>query len=249
MMLGFLLILGHDLGRRAGWLDRHSKHLLAQWWYARLMQVMNVHVNLTREPDQIRALVAANHISWLDIPVLGSVLPTYFLSKIEIGQIPVIGWLARRGGTLFIHRGKSQHEEVTKLMQALLAEGGGDRYLTFFPEATTGPGDQVLPFHPRLFAAAIETAMPVVPVAIQYISHGPANSTVPYGEESMVANAWRILGEKRIDVEVTALPSLASADKTRRELADRARATIGNSLGVSLSPPKLSGRFDAEPMR
>lgn len=249
LLLGFLLILGHDVGRRVGWLDRHSKHRLAKWWYARLMQVMNVRVNLTREPDQLRALVAANHVSWLDIPVLGSVLPTYFLSKIEVGQLPVIGWLARRGGTLFIHRGKSQHEEVRKLMQALLAEGGGDRYLTFFPEATTGPGNQVLPFHPRLFAAAIETGMPVVPVAIHYISHGPVHPEIPFGEESMVANAWRILGAKRIDVEVTALPSLSSENKTRRELADTARATIGDALGVSLSPLRLSGRFGAAPMR
>jgi 1-acyl-sn-glycerol-3-phosphate acyltransferase len=194
---------------------------------------MNVHVSLTRKPDPTRALVAANHISWLDIPVLGSVLPTYFLSKIEVRHIPVIGWLARRGGTLFIQRGKSQHEDVLQLMQALLAEGGGNRYLTFFPEATTGPGDRLLPFHPRLFAAAIDTGTAVVPVAIRYISQEPVHPAVPFGDESMGANAWRILGERRIDVEVTALPSLSGANQKRRELADQTRAAIGDSLRVS----------------
>lgn len=249
LILGMCLILGHDLGRRLGWFDEHSKHLLARWWYARLMQIMSVRVKLTRAPGQVRGLVAANHISWLDIPVLGSVLPTYFLSKIEVGQIPVIGWLARKGGTLFIHRGKNQHAEVRHLMQRLLAEGGGDRYLTFFPEATTGPGDRLLPFHPRLFAAAIETGLPVVPVSIHYISDGSVHPSIPYGEESMGTNIWRVLGEKHIDVNVTALPSIPSTNKTRRQLSDQARVAIAKSLRISMTPLLTGrpGRSDAAP--
>lgn len=236
LILGILLILGHDIGRRLGLLDQHSKHLLAQWWYARLMRIMNVNVTLHQPPDQVRGLIAANHISWLDIPVLGSVLPTYFLAKAEVGRIPVIGWLARRGGTLFIHRGKSQHAEVLTLMQALLRQGGGDRYLTFFPEATTGPGTWLLPFHPRLFAAAIETGLPVVPVAIRYSSDDPDNPTVPYGQERLAANIWRVLGEKRIAVEVNALPAFASENATRRQLADQARLAIAQSLRIPATP-------------
>ncbi|WP_051207163.1 lysophospholipid acyltransferase family protein [Saccharospirillum impatiens] len=236
LILGIFLILGHDLGRRLGWLDRHSKHLLAQWWYSRLLRVMRVEVSLLQAPDQARGLIAANHISWLDIPVLGSVLPTYFLAKIEVGQIPVIGWLARRGGTLFIHRGKSQHAEVLTLMQALMRQGGGDRYLTFFPEATTGPGDRLRPFHPRLFAAAIETALPVVPVAIRYSSDDPNHPIIPYGEESMASNIMRVLGEKQITVEVSALPALASEACSRRQLADQARLAIALSLRIPATP-------------
>lgn len=236
LFLGIVLILGHDTGRRLGRLDQHSKHLLAQWWYARLLQIMNVKVRLHQAPDQMRGLIAANHISWLDIPVLGSVLPTYFLAKAEVGRIPVIGWLARRGGTLFIHRGKSQHAEVLTLMQALLQEGGGDRYLTFFPEATTGPGNRLRPFHPRLFAAAIETGLPVVPVAIGYSSDDPANPTVAYGNESMASNIWRVLGERQITVEVNALPALASENATRRQLADQARQAIAASLRIPAAP-------------
>lgn len=236
LILGIVLIVGHDTGRRLGLLDRHSKHLLAQWWYARLLQIMNVKVRLQQAPDQVRGLIAANHISWLDIPVLGSVLPTYFLAKAEVGHIPVIGWLARRGGTLFIHRGKSQHAEVLALMQALLKQGGGDRYLTFFPEATTGPGTRLRPFHPRLFAAAIETGLPVVPVAIRYSSDDPDNPTVPYGQESMTANIRRILGEKQIAVEVNVLPSFASENATRRQLADQARLAIAGSLRIPATP-------------
>lgn len=236
LFVGILLIIGHEIGRRIGLLDRHNKHLLARWWYARLLNIMNVNVSLLQAPDKVRGLIAANHISWLDIPVLGSVLPTYFLAKAEVGQIPIIGWLARRGGTLFIHRGKSQHAEVLTLMQALLQQGGGDRYLTFFPEATTGPGDRLRPFHPRLFAAAIETALPVVPVAIHYSSDDPDNPTVPYGQESMAANVWRVLGEKQITVEVNALPALATEATTRRQLANQARLAIANSLKIPADP-------------
>lgn len=236
LVLGIFLILGHSLGRRLGWLDRHSKHRLARWWYNRLTRIMKVRVTLVRAPDQGRGLIAANHLSWLDIPVLGSVLPTYFLAKREVSRMPVVGWLARRGGTVFIDRGKRQYQEVGQLMQRLLKQGDGDRYLTFFPEATTGPGNRLRPFHPRLFAVAIETGLPVIPVAIRYTSDDPGQPRIPFGEESMVVNLWRVLGEKRIEVEVDALPALASEHRSRRQLADQARLAIAGSLRIPAEP-------------
>ena len=76
-----------------------------QEWYRRVLARLNVQVSVTGQPAEAPCLVVCNHISWLDIMVLGSAVPVAFLSKAEVAQWPVISRLSRAGGTLFIQRG------------------------------------------------------------------------------------------------------------------------------------------------
>ncbi len=233
LLLGLLLAGVHQV---LCWLKlarQGSVHHVARWWFACVLKALNVRVRLNAGKLEHRGLIAANHISWLDIPVLGSVLPTYFLSKAEVKDMPVIGWLTAKGGTLFIHRGSHELEEVRDRMQQRLGDG---HFLTFFPEGTTGPGNQLRLFHPRLFAAAIETGVPVLPVAIHYRSDDPNRPRIPFEEESFISNIWRVLGIWRTEVEVTVLPALESAGMTRRALADQTRQAIIRSLNLPSEP-------------
>ena len=80
---------------------------LVQAWLRRLTRIMGVRVKVSGTPASAGALLVANHITWLDIPLLGGVLPVRFLSKQEVRHWPAVGWLAVKAGTLFITRGKA----------------------------------------------------------------------------------------------------------------------------------------------
>ena len=230
---GLLLAGGHRLLCRLGRSSPGAIHAYARLWFRSLLWVLNVRVRMDAGALEHRGLIAANHISWLDIPVLGAVLPTYFLSKAEVRDMPLVGWLADSGGTLFIHRGRHELEEVRDRMQSRLGDG---HFLTLFPEGTTGRGDRLRPFHPRLFAAAIETGVPVVPIAIHYRSDDPRHPKIPFDRESFFTNIWRVLGIWRTEVDVRVLPALESAGMPRRALADQARSAIIQSLRLPGEP-------------
>ena len=128
-----------------------------QEWYRRVLACLNIRVSVTGQPAEAPCLVVCNHISWLDILVLGSAVPVAFLSKAEVAQWPLISRLSRAGGTLFIQRGGegAARRSIEGIRKAFKRQ----QSVAVFPEGTTGKGHTVLPFHPRLFAAAIESGV------------------------------------------------------------------------------------------
>lgn len=97
---------------------------------------MQIHGTIPREP----ALWVSNHISWLDVAVLGSGARIFFLAKAEVEKWPILGNLAKGGGTLFIKRGSGDSIRIKEQITAFLKQ---DIPVLFFPEATTTDGRQV----------------------------------------------------------------------------------------------------------
>ena len=195
-------------------------------WYRRALELSGVEVQTAGEMVQSPALVVANHVSWLDIPVLGTSSDVRFLSKSEVARWPLIGWLARRNGTLFIRRGAHESETLIRDIGAALRSG---HQVAIFPEATTSDGTEVRHFHPRLFAAAVDTHSPVQPVAFDYGREpggGPPAAAFTVGV-ALIPHAWRLLSRERTIVKLHFLPPMpVEPGMTRRELASRARAVI-----------------------
>jgi 1-acyl-sn-glycerol-3-phosphate acyltransferase len=175
------------------------------------------------------ALLVANHISWIDIPAVGALTTTAFVSKAEVRRWPLIGWLAAMSGTVFIERGCQQYPEVSARITGCARQG---RRVVLFPEGTTTEGRSVRPFHPRLLAPAIEEALPVQPVALRYSdARGAIDATVPFiGTESFLHHLWRVLRQRGVRVEVTFCPALVPPHAARRRLADAAREAINETL-------------------
>ena len=97
-------------------------------------------------------LVLANHVSWLDISVIGSLGPLSFVAKSEVERWPVVGLFARLQRTVFIDRARRAHTaEVNATVARRLA--GGD-IIVLFPEGTSSDGNRVLPFRSSLVGAA-----------------------------------------------------------------------------------------------
>ena len=159
-----LLLTPLFLTRSNGDVLRTHPHVTS-WWHNRLADILGVNITVSGHRPQAPALIVSNHISWLDIIVLGGLTHTDFLSKYEVRKWPVVGWLAARAGTVFIRRGDGQAGEISRHIADRLRKQG---LLTLFPEGTTTDGRSVRPFFSRLFAAAIDTGTDVVPVALRY---------------------------------------------------------------------------------
>ena len=183
------------------------------------------------------ALVVANHVSWLDVQVLGTIAPTRFVAKSEVRDWPAIGDLVARIGTIFLRRGSCRDAARVKnlLARALVS---GDRFAVF-PEGTTTDGSRVAPFYAALLQAAVEAAVPVQPVAIRYREIDGARSTAAAFVDDMTfaGSLARVLARPRLVAELTFGPPIYAADRTRRELATQCRAFIADTLGYDLPTP------------
>ncbi len=200
---------------------------LACWWYRRLVRCLALDLSCRGAPVA-GALLAANHVSWLDIPVLGGLAPLRFVSKAEVRQWPLVGWLATTAGTLFMQRGAHEATGMARRIRRHLQEGAS---VVIFPEGTTGDGRQLRRFHARLFASAEHDGAAVQPVAIRY-GHGlEPDDTAPFvGDDTLLTHLWRVLRHPRLAVTVTFLPPLDAGRKGRRQLAESARAAIATQL-------------------
>lgn len=210
------------------WLDRGRRERHLMRWAGRLLAIVGVRLAARgRPPGGGGALIVANHVSWLDIHLLHSLLPVRFVSKAEVRAWPLIGWLAERaGGTLFLERGK---KSAARRMKTHMAEHlrAGDR-LALFPEGTTSDGRVLLPFYPGLFQAAVETGAPVWPVLIRYCAaDGNHCAAAAYhGEMSLFTSLRAVLRQPAIHADVRFLPAVAAAGLSRRELAARVEAIM-----------------------
>lgn len=150
---------------------RFNRMLLA------LLQI-RVVVHGRMPPDEqerhLPQLLVANHVSWTDIPALGTLHMISFLAKREVARWPIISSFARLQGTLFVDRlSRKSIRDVNAAMAARMREGG---WVALFPEGTTHDGTSLGRFHSSHFAAARELllsaahikAVRVQPIAIRY---------------------------------------------------------------------------------
>lgn len=209
-------------------LDAQRQRLM-RWWLRNLIRLLPLRLQVHGEPVSETALWVSNHVSWLDIVVLGAQAPVHFLSKAEVRQWPVIGWLAAAAGTCFIQRGKSVTESLQQLTE-VLQQG---RSLVIFAEGTTTAGDRVRTFHGRLLGSAIDAQVPVQPVAVGYRLNGQIDQVAPFiNDDEFSAHLLRLLGADSIDVQVHFLPPLDSHECNRNQLARDAQSAVSQALGL-----------------
>lgn len=230
VLLGLLLTLLLTSRQPGG--GRRTNPYVTSWWHNRLADILGVCVTVSGYRPSPPMLLASNHVSWLDIVVLGGLTPTVFLSKQEVRRWPLVGWLAARAGTLFIRRGEGQAATITEQIADRL---GDDGLLTLFPEGTTTDGRDVRPFFSRLFGAAIETGTPVVPVALRYHVDGRHDPVAPYtGEQSLGANLLGLMRRARTQVHVNFAEPIAVGSRSRRDLSRLAHEAVQAGLRPSL---------------
>ncbi|MGW7257475.1 lysophospholipid acyltransferase family protein [Streptomyces sp. NPDC054834] len=200
----------------------------AEWvrrWCRAVVRAAGVRVRVTGgAPPAGGLLLVANHISWLDIPLLAAVRPARMLAKKEIRGWPVAGALVARGGALFIERDRLRALPDTVARIAGALRGGAA--VVAFPEGSTWCGRSQGRFHRAVFQAALDAGVPVQPVRLHYRAAGGAASTVPafVGEDTLLASVWRVVSARGLVAEVQVRPVIeAGSHPDRRSLARAAQ--------------------------
>ncbi len=168
---------------------------------------------------QHHGLWVSNHVSWMDIPVVGSVSPAFFLSKAEIGDWPIFGKLAHAAGTVFIERGSGDVGSVSAQIASFLNEGFS---VIFFPEATTTDGTKVKRIHGTLLQAAIDARVPIQPMVLAYVNKdGQLSKALPYyGKLTMKESLKKVLDSRNDTAYVLPLEPIDPNGHTKSQLTN-----------------------------
>lgn len=203
-------------------------------WLGIVARVLGVKIKTFGTPLTEKTLFVANHISWLDILILGHLTPIHFLSKQEVQTMPVVGWLATRAGTLYIKRGckisaSDSSSEITNVLNQ-------KHNSLIFAEGTTTNGD-IKKFHSRMMQSAIDAHAMVQPVAIFYPVINPETKKIELNPVTLFIDnttigesADLIFRASRIDVEVHYLEPIDSKGKTRDEIARHAYDEVVSAI-------------------
>jgi len=232
LIIAFFTVLFGVVMRSIKLISSRQLLFVVKKWYQLLLICLDIHVHVKHAKIGQGAVVVSNHISWMDIVVLGSIIPTHFLSKAEVRKWPLIGWMAHQLGTLFIQRGGGG--DVDALKKQMLDYVNSGRNILFFPEGTTGTGDNLMIFRPRLFSTAIDSHAHILPIAIKYGQQKEAHSVIPYGsDQTIFTNLLSVMAFGRVDVYVSFGEAIASIDKNRDQLALASQLQIADMLGFS----------------
>ncbi|MEQ3548877.1 lysophospholipid acyltransferase family protein [Pseudonocardia nematodicida] len=172
------------------------------------------------------ALVVADHTSWIDIPALGAVGPVTMLAKREVRDWPLIGPLAGRVGTLFVHReGLSRLPGTVAATAQALRRGA---LVGVFPEATTWCGAVGGDYRRAPFQAAIDAGAPVRPVTVTLTTPDgrPTTAAAFVGAQTLADTVGRVARLPGLVCEVRVGGLIEPGDDDRRTLARRARHRV-----------------------
>ena len=190
------------------------------------------------------ALFVSNHVSYLDVTAIGSVVDGAFVSRADVRNWPIFGFLASLQRTIFIKRcPRYARQQMLELLDRL---GAGDR-LILFPEGTSSDGNTILPFKSTLFAVAgtqvKARAIPVQPISIAYtrLDGIPLGRLLRpiyawYGDMPFIPHFWRLLGYGRFQVEITIHDPIKFEDfGSRKVLAGYCEKEVTRGFSRSLA--------------
>lgn len=231
-------------------------HFIPVLWHRALLWALDVRVRQIGRPQGQRPLlIAANHVSWLDIPVIGSLMPLSFIAKAEVGTWPGVSTLAHLARTLYVDRSRrADTGRVNAEIAERLADGDA---IVLFPEGTTGYGTRLLPLRSALLGAVREAILKsgadhvfVQPLAVAYTRAGglpmgrAGRAIVAWpGDVELAPSVWAVMGAGGIDVDILwgePIASTAASDRkllARRLERDLARLLAAGCCGRPAAPP------------
>lgn len=200
-------------------------------WSRGLVHTLRVRIEVRGHPPDKPFFLVANHLSYLDIPVLASRLGNTFVSKHDLSVWPVLGHLARAGGTIFINR--TLKRDALRVMEGIdraIACGAG---IVVFPEGTSSRGDRIYPLKTALLEWAARRAFPVHAATLHYVTDDPARpadqAVCWWGDMTFVPHLMQLLTLRRIQAVLTFAPRPV-VERDRRRLADRLRVLLEDGL-------------------
>jgi 1-acyl-sn-glycerol-3-phosphate acyltransferase len=234
------------------YLSKARRTLIIKRWSSTLLDILNVQLKLQGNPPAaipVNSMLAANHVSWLDIFILYTQHYMRFVAKAEMRTWPVIGWLAVNAGTLFIER--VRRFDTARINQTITQALRGGDCVAIFPEGTTTDGTYLQAFHTSLLEPAVISQNALYPVALRYCDRtGAVNTEAAYVDQmTLMGSLIKILAQREILAELIFAKPIPAQGKNRRELARAAEAAIAGRLNLSVRhrKPGTTGGFPDTP--
>ncbi|HVF83944.1 MAG TPA: lysophospholipid acyltransferase family protein [Sphingomicrobium sp.] len=226
-LLGWLALCvpAHLVSRLSGHSHWPRRFLRGVGW------IVGARVRTVGAPVERHSLVIANHVSWLDIPVLAGAIGCAFVAKDELQGHRLMRWLCEQNGTVFVDR--SDRRGIVGQTADMLTALRKGRPLALFPEGGVGDGGRLLPFRPALLSAfaPAPASVSVRPVAVDYGAVAKEFGW-PKGESGQ-RNFLRLLGRRgTVTVTVHLLPPLPPLSD-RKQLARAAHDAVAAALAPS----------------
>jgi len=209
---------------RAGASELEARAVWLQSACRRVLRIFNAQINATGVIPT-RGLLASNHLSYLDVLVLGSLTPSLFVAKSEVKNWPIFGWFARLAGTLFTDRQRrTQVRPLTRQLRAVLDRGV---LVVLFPEGTSSDGQTVLPFKSALLEPAVGSSLPLSASLIEYqLEDGVVGEEVCYWKDmTFLPHLLNLLSKNGVKGSV-GFSELRTCVAHRKELARQLHSEI-----------------------
>lgn len=177
-----------------------------------VLKFLGIYVNVSGEYDTRKNyLIISNHLSYIDVLIIAGIIPSAFVTSVEMRDTPFLGHIAKLGGCLFVERRSRANlsEEIKELTNGL--KSGIN--VAIFPEATSTDGKEVIRFRRPLFQAAIDSKVEVLPICLnyRYVSFDPIclenkDRVFWYGDMTFGKHFWNLLKTPRIEIDLDFLP-------------------------------------------
>jgi 1-acyl-sn-glycerol-3-phosphate acyltransferase len=211
-----------DADRQYAW-----KCAMLQRWTRAMLRVIGARVEVKGERPRDPFILVSNHLGYMDIICYAATLPSYFISKKEVGEWAFVGWVVRSTPTLFVDR--KNHKDLVKLEDIISGLIQDRRSLIFFPEGTSTKGSEVLPFMSSLLEAPAREAFPVSNGSITYRTEPgapPAHEAVCWwGDMEFMGHLVNLMKLKTFYATIT-FGSERHTHSDRKELAMALRNAV-----------------------
>ncbi|MCC6924923.1 MAG: 1-acyl-sn-glycerol-3-phosphate acyltransferase [Novosphingobium sp.] len=214
------------------------------WFLRAAAWIIGARVKIHGVPLKRDVFFMPNHVSWFDIPVIGGITGSAFVSRAEIADMFMLGWMARLNRTVFTKR--EARMNIAETINALREAIADTWSVVIFPEGTVTDGHSLLPFKTTMISV-LEPPPPGMLVQPMVIDYGPVAEWIAWlDQESGIANARRIFARPgTFMVNVHFLDPFDPHEVGgRKAIAAEARRQIEDRLVASLGKPLRPFRFD-----
>ena len=215
---------------------------IVQIFHKLLLWLTNINVEVIgqKNNNNVPTLYISNHLSYLDIPILGSILIGRFVAKNEISNWPIIGYLSKVGNTIFVNRNLKFLKTNKSIIYDYLCRGDN---IILFPEGTTSDGNRILKFKSSLLTSLENKNILIQPIVIRYksINGMPLNRWLKpiiawYGDVDFKPHLINILKLFSIKAQIIFLPALNGRDfANRKDMTSSLHHAIDSSYSNSLN--------------
>ena len=209
-------------------LDKEQKLQEIQRWAQQVLHILEVEVQSNALPQPgFAGLVVCNHLSWMDVLVLQSLMPGAFVAKTEVRGWPVVGYLAQACATIFVDR--SSRRSARAMVERTAAAIAQGYCVVVFPEGTSTDGRNVGSFHANIFESAILARCEVQLLTLQYLdrSTGLAAQAAHFtGDMTLLTSLSKVMATSTIQAQLHIGERLSALGHTRKSLALHAHGKI-----------------------